>query len=221
MAKLKDEKIEGEQAERADLRRSLQTADAKDREVEARLVEILAAAGIPEGRIRLEVLMHLPPEFARAYRRLHERALPETVRGGSGRLSEERALVKKVPGSARGKRQYVASGETHAQSARVWRGQWVVGDEDALELKGSIDRKLKRIARELEEALEKPAKAAGRASAGRKREEAKSLLACSGCDRLLDGIVRAAMESPTREPPNACPWCGAKFAKTRPYRARS
>ena len=56
--------------------------DAIEREVQRRLTDYLVSAGVPQGRISLEVLYMLPTEFTRAYEELFSLSLKEGVTGG-------------------------------------------------------------------------------------------------------------------------------------------
>lgn len=110
--------------------------DAIELEVQRRLADYLASAGVPQGRISLEVLYMLPPDFIRAYRTLFDRAFLESVSDSGGG----------DPGRAPERRKNVGVG---SKGGKRYRTYWVIRDEQAFQLKGSVDRKLKRLALEM------------------------------------------------------------------------
>jgi hypothetical protein len=123
------------------------TEDAIEREVQRRVSEILSSAGVSHGRVSHEVLFMLPPEFIRAYTRLFDRALLESVKGGKG---PDQGTPKKVDAKHRGKMPMTGGG------GKRFRTHWVIRDEDAFKAKGSIDRKLRRLTRDIEMVLGYP-----------------------------------------------------------------
>jgi hypothetical protein len=122
------------------------TEDAIEREVQRRLTERAAAAGLAASRISLEVLFLLPPEFVRAYTTLFDRSLKESVVGGG---TKDQAVTKKISKqprlSPRSKTRIVPSGNT----GRRYREFWTVRDERAFKYKGQIDRRLRRLSRDI------------------------------------------------------------------------
>lgn len=154
------------------------SADAIEREVQKRLTERLVSGGVDQGRISLEVLYFLPPDFVRAYRRLFDSAMGEDVVGSGGmtgdagqRISpgerightkEGEAVVRKASSRAGGGGAAdggLGTREGFVQGARPggrkYRGYWKIRSEKSFKLKGSVDRKLKRLARDIENALGK------------------------------------------------------------------
>jgi hypothetical protein len=113
-------------------------------EVNKRLTLAASAAGVDRGRIEIEVLFLLPPEFIRRYRELFDRALADPIRptgdGGkdegrvkaSGRSSGD-PLKARTMGAAQAGKRFVA-------------GSWPIRDERALELKKKLDRQLITLA---------------------------------------------------------------------------
>jgi hypothetical protein len=122
------------------------TEDAIEREVQRRLTERAAAAGLAPGRISLEVLFLLPPDFVRAYTMLFDRSLKESVVGGG---NKDQAVTKKVSKqprlSAKSKHRMVPSG----MQGKRYREFWTVRDERAFRFKAQIDRRLRRLSREI------------------------------------------------------------------------
>jgi predicted RNA-binding Zn-ribbon protein involved in translation (DUF1610 family) len=123
------------------------TEDAIEREVQRRLTERAAAAGLAPGRISMEVLFMLPPEFVKMYTILFDRSLKESVVGGS---VKDQAVTKRVTRqprlSARGKSRIVPAGNSGGKRYREF---WTIKDERAFRYKGQIDRRLRRLARDI------------------------------------------------------------------------
>lgn len=127
---------------------------AIENEVRRRLADALAAAGVGQGRVSLEILYMLPPEFVRAYTRLFDQALKEELASGGGGDRDEnvRKAIKGKPRlKARGKERGWSQGAR--AGGRRYKNHWVVRDEHAFKVKASIDRKLQRMVREIEREL--------------------------------------------------------------------
>lgn len=161
--------------------------DAIEREVRRRVSDYMASGGVPHGRIAVEILYMLPPEFVRAYRKVWERALRPDVQGVVAGSGDEKAANSKGERTRQGFAQGAKRGKGYAN-------HWVVKDEEALKLKGSIDRKLGRLASELEDSLGKPGKSPG-------------ALICESCDTDLS----SAREGTGRWRFAFCPRCGAQL----------
>lgn len=189
--------------------------------VRRRVAEILSAAGIPSSAIALQSLFLMPPDFADAYQELFHRALRGAEGEGSGTgvgaggglgsgewVDEEKAEAMEAriraerrgtapPGMRTKSGQETAS--LHARrgvgKGRRHRTVWTVRDERALEMKGRIDRKLRRLGRELRGFL---------------GDEGETLAArrCSGrsCKRFVELEWRF------------CPHCGADQRSKRSLR---
>lgn len=114
-------------------------------EVNKRLTLAASSAGVDRGRIEIEVLFLLPPEFVRQYKELFDRALADPIKptadGGkdegrikaTGRTGD--GLHVRTMGAAGGGKRFVA-------------GSWPVRDERALELKRRLDRQLVGLVRD-------------------------------------------------------------------------
>lgn len=112
-------------------------------QVRLRLQARLAAAGVAEGDVAKEVLFWLPMEFVREYEQLWARALELGDRSSLGAMSgDEGRSVKKVKSSLHTRR---GRGEARGGGGKVYRGEWIVKDEIALEIKKRVDRRLKGI----------------------------------------------------------------------------
>lgn len=108
-------------------------------EVNKRLTLAASAAGVDRGRVEIEILFLLPPEFVRQYKELFDRALADPIKpttdGGkdegrvraSGRTGD--GLHVRTMGAAGGGKRFVA-------------GSWPIRDERAVELKRRLDRQI-------------------------------------------------------------------------------
>jgi len=117
-------------------------SDALDDKLRTRLAEIRAAAGVPHAQISLEVLYFLPEKFLTAYQAMFTRALKSD--GGEDQRARSQAEAGEV-----GK----ASGGSTGGQGRRYKKTFVVLDEKALELKTTIDKRLRMIGREVETVL--------------------------------------------------------------------
>lgn len=113
-----------------------------DDKVRARLAEIRAAAGVPHSQISLEVLYFLPEGFLTHYQALFTRALKSD--GGEDQRARSQAEAGQV-----GK----ATGGTTGGAPRRYKRAFVVLDEKALDLKSSIDKRLRMIGRDIRSGL--------------------------------------------------------------------
>lgn len=116
--------------------------DALDDKVRSRLAEIRAAAGVPHAQVSLDVLYFLPEKFLNAYADMFTKAL--RADGGE----DARARSQHEAGEV-GK----ATGHHFGGSPRRYKKAFVVLDERALELKSTIDKRLRAVAREIETIL--------------------------------------------------------------------
>lgn len=132
--------------------RDLEGKGGIDELVRRRLQEILVAAGFDERRVALEVLFWMPSEFVKEYERLFHRALhlgdgDDQEKAGA----DEGRLVAKVKDDtrARGKRDkdgvMVPGNVRGARGGKKYKLEWVVKDEEALELKKRVDARLRQL----------------------------------------------------------------------------
>lgn len=107
-----------------------------------RLQEAMVAAGVNQGRVALEVLYWLPKEFMEAYQELYYRALHLGDGDDQEKAGEDEGRIKaKVPSKLRGtKRGLSAQG-----GGKKYKREWVVKDEQALEVKKRVDRVLRGL----------------------------------------------------------------------------
>lgn len=116
-------------------------------EVNRRLSVAAASAGVDRGRIELEVLFLLPPQFVRRYRELFDRALSDPIRPSSdGGKDEGRLKASGRPADPMKARSMGAA----AHGKKFVAGVWPIRDEVALEVKRRLDKQLIRL---IEEAI--------------------------------------------------------------------
>lgn len=147
--------------------------------VEARLTEIFASSGIGTDRAAMELLYLMPKDFLQVYEELFERALKLGGGSATGSLKETAEVGKANAGRSgdRGTRPMVTDGKRYKQ-------YWVVKDDNALEIKKGLDKRLRRIAREI------------RAEMNTGEGGARGRDGCSRCGKMMaDGWL-------------FCAWCG-------------
>lgn len=114
-----------------------------DDRLRSRLAEIRAAAGVPHAQISLEVLYFLPKGFLDAYADLFTRAVKAD--GGEGARNssqqDQGALEK-------------ATGRGAKTNQRRYKKTFVVLDEQALNYKSLIDKRLRTLAAHIKSNLE-------------------------------------------------------------------
>lgn len=139
---------------------------------EKMFTDMMASAGVQVNRMAVEVMFFMPKQFRDVYSRLFRRALKGDDSGvdESGRRNDSVGVLGKSAGknTATGKqlpdaegfretrRTEFASGQTAAISGRgkKYKRYWTVEDERALELKDLVDKRLRRLSREIEIQLE-------------------------------------------------------------------
>lgn len=148
-----------------------------ERAVKARIAEIMSAAGVDQGRIGLEVLWDMPPDFVRSYEWLWrlicegERVLRERRRDDEVGVAKD-VEARRMGGGASGRTRdteksragydvvVVRSGGSARRGARgASRGGAALGVagpglEDVARLKERIDKRLRSVARDIAEELE-------------------------------------------------------------------
>lgn len=119
-----------------------QFEDRVAEEVNKRLSQAASSAGVDRGRVEIEVLFLLPPEFVRRYRELFDRALADPVRPSSdGGKDEGRLKASGRPNDPMKARSMGAAGH----GKKFVAGAWPVRDESALEAKRRLDKQLVRL----------------------------------------------------------------------------
>lgn len=137
---------------------------------EKMFTDMMASAGVDHRRMAQELLFFLPRGFCDAYEQLWYRGV--AAKGTDGG-SDERGrgnLAKAELGRAEGGK----SGG--AGKRRSHKKYWVIADERALEIKDRVDKRLRGIAREIQQEL--------REQDGEK-VRARSARACGDCGRLV------------------------------------
>lgn len=115
--------------------------DLVEAEVRRRLADALSSAGVNSGRISLEILYLLPEEFVREYVELYWQALGENISGsGMGQGKDEGQVLRT---RSKGTPKQMRPGQG---GGKKYKGlPLVIKDEQALEAKTRIDRKLRRV----------------------------------------------------------------------------
>jgi hypothetical protein len=108
-----------------------------ERMAENRFTDMMAAAVVAHDRMALELLFWLPRDFVTLYEELYMRGLANTDGGteARGRAGAATAAVGK------------AAAKT-AAGQKTYKKYWVIADEDALELKERVDKRLRAMTRE-------------------------------------------------------------------------
>jgi hypothetical protein len=127
--------------------------DRVEEELRRRMTAVASAAGVDRGRIELEVLFLLPPEFVRLYQALFRRALADPVAPiGDGGKDEGRIKASGKPNDPMKARSMGgASG-----GKRFVRGAWPIRDEAALQAKTLLDRRILAAIRQTWDTLVPP-----------------------------------------------------------------
>lgn len=118
-----------------------ESVDGLDDRLRTRLAEIRSAAGVPHSQVALECLYFLPAQFLTQYQELFSRAL-KSDGGESGRNTSQQQAGDL--GKATG---------TGAKPGRRYKKAFVVLDEKALDLKSTIDKRLRMVARDIDSVL--------------------------------------------------------------------
>lgn len=127
------------------------SGDRIEDQVRLRLQSRLVSAGVRRGDVALEVLFWLPDSFMQEYQDLFMRALRLGDEGtGAGKdegrlLTRQRADGKEV--GEEGKNGIVLKQGEHkgASPQKKYKTEWVVKDEQALEVKKRVDRRLEGL----------------------------------------------------------------------------
>ena len=111
---------------------------------ERMFTDMMAAAGVSARSMMAELLYWVPDEFRDMYFAVTVQALRGTDGGTEerNRAGDETAAVGK------------AARKTHGGGGKKYKKYWVVADEDMLELKSRMDKRLRQMAREMREILE-------------------------------------------------------------------
>lgn len=179
-------------------------------EVQRRLTAALAAAGVSQGVLTREVLFMLPNDFVRAYVQLFDRALKESVvSSGAGRGVNAGTPVVRGPKGGEVMVNLQSNSVMEKHDTRQVRGElpmkggggkrfkqhWIIRDEEALKIKSSVDRKLRRIA-------------SGIARDIARESQGVMVIECKGCTTKVDCETLGFI-------PRFCPKCGIAYTAAR------
>lgn len=153
-----------------------------DDSIRARLAEIRASAGVPHSQISLEVLYFLPKGFLDSYAELFSKAVKSD--GGSD-AQGQRAANDGELGKAQTK-----NGGGAKTNGRRYKRTFVVLDENALELKTRVDKRLRSLAKQIRAELDLTKRERDVLAQGRKAEQ------CGQCRGFMQDGWRF------------CPLCG-------------
>lgn len=123
-----------------------------DEEIRSVLKEMKSAAGVGHSVESLEVFLLFPDEFRRNYAELVARALKGAVEDQAGRTLERESGVGRAQVSSKYKGKRVGAGAGGA--GKRYKKFWTVRDENALEVKAKIDRRLRALSRDIVRMLE-------------------------------------------------------------------
>lgn len=115
--------------------------DRVNDEVRRRMTEIAAAGGIDRGRLSIEVLFLLPPQFVRMYQSIFDAALDDPVKPQLAANKDEGRI--KAKGKPRDDLKARSMGGAK-KGKRSVSGYWPVRDEDAMKIKDLLDRRIVR-----------------------------------------------------------------------------
>jgi hypothetical protein len=157
------------------------------------MAEIAAAAGIDHGRLSIEVLFLLPPQFVRQYQWLFDQALDSPVRPQSdGGKDEGRVKAKGKPRDDLKARSMGGA----KKSKRSVSGYWPIRDEEAVKIKGLLDRRIVRAVNQAVEDLKLVRAGAHKNSTAPTGSSVTGVPRCPRCGKFLkEDWVR-------------CPWHG-------------
>jgi hypothetical protein len=168
---------------------------------EARYVELMAAAGVSERRIALEVLYMLPRQLVEVYGEVFEQAFGGKDDGGTGargRAEEESARVGVAGAPASEQGRVRSDQERMGRGARSGGGKrfkrhWIIADEAALEIKDRADKRLRALARDMAaEMAELVAEQSSRVGSGRRAPSAP-LTRFRRCEGQGCGLIMAPL----------------------------
>ena len=140
-----------------------------------RFTELMASRGVGYNQIAKEVFFFLPRSFLAAYEQLWYKGLAGKDDGGTGARGAADAEAARV-GKASGKGLQGLGGAKR----KTYKKYWVIADEEALEMKDKIDKRLRSMTREIEQFLSDSESSESGAGAGGGNQRS-----CSGCGRRL------------------------------------
>lgn len=142
---------------------------------EKMFTDMMASGGVDHRRMAQELLFFLPRGFCDAYEQLWYRGVAAKGTDGGSDERGRSNLAKAELGRAQG------GGKGGAGKRRSHKKYWVIADERALEIKDRVDKRLRGIAREIQQEL----KEIDDERNGGKAGEGKSARMCGECGRLV------------------------------------
>lgn len=143
---------------------------------EKMFTDMMAAGGVDHRRMAQELLFFLPRGFCDAYEQLWYRGVAaKGTDGGSderGRSNLAKAELGRADGGRTG----------GAGKRRSHKKYWVIADERALEIKDRVDKRLRGLAREIQQELKE---IDSERTGGKEKVEGRSARTCSDCGRLV------------------------------------
>lgn len=147
------------------------------------LAEILSAAGVVSSRIATEVLFLLPGAFLDVYEEAFDLALKAPI-VAPGEGQAQAGALGKAPGMTNAVRGTVSG---VSGGGKKYKRIWVIKDEDVLNLKERVDKKLRALGREMRDSLDQIERMK-KAEAGHGRDAVKETqetgTRCRQCGRL-------------------------------------
>ncbi len=118
--------------------------------VQRLFADLMASAGVDTNRAAIQVLFYLPPAFVRAYEELFMGAL-RIAGEGAGAGGEAQALGKAPSGTpgSKGNKTQLKGG-----AGKKYKNSWFIVSDEVLELKARIDKRLRKMGKEIEGDLE-------------------------------------------------------------------
>lgn len=116
------------------------------RMVQAQVAAVLSSAGVDQKRVATQVLFYLPGEFVTLYEELFDRALKIT--GEEGGAAERTGALGKAPSGTSGSKGNKT--QLRGGQGKKFKEIWVVRDEEALDLKTRVDKRLRKIAKDMQ-----------------------------------------------------------------------
>lgn len=119
------------------------------RAVDKRVAEVLSAAGVDTRRMALQVLYYLPDRFVEVYEELFDKALKragEESPGAEG--GADAGTLGKAPSGTSGSKGNKT--QLRGGQGKKYKNIWVIKDDDALDLKNRVDKRLRSLAREIQ-----------------------------------------------------------------------
>lgn len=119
------------------------------REVEKRFGEMMAAGGVDTRRAALQVLYYLPDGFVENYEQLFDRALK--IAGETTPAGDSAGALGKAPSGTSGSKGNKT--QLRGGQGKKYKVIWTVLDDDLLDFKHRVDKRLRALGREIQTEL--------------------------------------------------------------------